>query len=234
MYQNRRTVRSSSTLLQNLPATPSSKMKMQRGMRVRCSSIDQAKASVLRATSGTARGRLTTASERAAILVEIYKLEEMNRAERPAYSPLINGAWALVYQNPLVEEENPETVEGPFLSLFQPLTRGLVSTKSNLQRINVEAGSIENLAEFALLGRITGYLNIHGSAVKISDSRIEVGFIDCELKIGSLRPLTIPLQWVKARGWVETTFIDETLRIGRGDKGSVFVATRIKNKEWPA
>lgn len=169
--------------------------------------------------------------------MEINRLEAMNKTKRPAYSPLINGSWALVYQNPLVEsaeDSKAETVEGPFLSLFQPLTRGLISTKSNLQRIDVEAGRIENLAEFVLLSRFPGYLNINGSAERISDDRIQVGFVDCQLKIGSLQPLRIPLEWVKARGWVDTTFLDETLRVGRGDKGSIFVAARISNKEWPA
>lgn len=30
------------------------------------------------------------------------------------------------------------------------------------------------------------------------------------------------------QGWVETTFLDEDLRIGRGDKGSIFVTARQK------
>ena len=209
---------------------------MQRQVRIYCSSVEQAKSSVLRATSGTARGRATTSSQRQRILVELKQLEDLNQTKRPVYSPLINGSWALVYQNPLEEEPDKEAsaekVEGPFLSFFQPFTRGIVSTKSNLQRIDLESKSIDNLAEFTLLG-VGGYLNIKGSAVQISDDRVEVGFIDCELKLGPLQPLKIPLEWVKARGWVETTYLDETLRIGRGDKGSIFLAARISNKEWP-
>ena len=160
-------------------------------------------------------------------------LEELNTEKKPAFSPLLDGTWALIYQNPLNEAERKETVEGPFLQAFQPLTRNLVSTRSNLQKINLKSQSIENLAEFTLLRKLNGYLNINGSAVQISDKRVQVGFIDCELKIGSLS-FRIPLEWVKAQGWVETTFLDETMRVGRGDKGSIFVATRINSKEWPA
>ena len=29
--------------------------------------------------------------------------------------------------------------------------------------------------------------------------------------------------------WIDTTFLDKDLRIGRGDKGSVFVSVRAKN-----
>jgi hypothetical protein len=35
-------------------------------------------------------------------------------------------------------------------------------------------------------------------------------------------------RWRSARlqGWVDTTYLDEDFRIGRGDKGSVFVTAR--------
>jgi hypothetical protein len=30
--------------------------------------------------------------------------------------------------------------------------------------------------------------------------------------------------------WVDTTFLDQDLRVGRGDKGSIFVSARVKKK----
>lgn len=48
-----------------------------------------------------------------------------------------------------------------------------------------------------------------------------------ERQIGSLG-----LGWVNggkgAQGWVDTTYLDEQLRLGRGDKGSIFVTVRRK------
>ena len=35
-----------------------------------------------------------------------------------------------------------------------------------------------------------------------------------------------------ARGWLETTFLDDTFRISRGDKGSVFCLVRESDKEF--
>lgn len=33
------------------------------------------------------------------------------------------------------------------------------------------------------------------------------------------------------QGWVDTTYVDKDVRIGRGDKGSVFVTIRQKDKQ---
>lgn len=56
------------------------------------------------------------------------------------------------------------TTEGPFLATFQPLTRGIIRTKTNLQLIDLPNKKVENLAEFCVFGKIDGYLNIVGSA----------------------------------------------------------------------
>lgn len=35
---------------------------------------------------------------------------------------------------------------------------------------------------------------------------------------------------VGTQGWVETTYVDDEVRVGRGDKGSVFVTVRQREK----
>lgn len=42
-----------------------------------------------------------------------------------------------------------------------------------------------------------------------------------------------PRLQVKPRGYIITTFLDEDMRVGRGDKGSIFVTTRVKGGRWP-
>ncbi|KAK9811528.1 hypothetical protein WJX72_005364 [[Myrmecia] bisecta] len=49
-------------------------------------------------------------------------------------------------------------------------------------------------------------------------------------QLGLLK-LTIPLGWAKPKGWVETTYLDEQMRVGRGDKGSLFVTVRQRGKQ---
>lgn len=64
------------------------------------------------------------------------------------------------------------TLEGPFLAAFQPLTRDLVRTKANKQLIDLENSRAENLAEFLVAGRWSGYLNIVGSAQAMQQASV--------------------------------------------------------------
>ena len=54
-------------------------------------------AELLRAVSGTSRGKNTTAAQRASILDIIVRLEALNKVKDPALSPLLSGVWALLY-----------------------------------------------------------------------------------------------------------------------------------------
>lgn len=159
----------------------------------------------------------------------------MNPTKDPAASPLLSGVWALQYQVPLKDDvgaKRAATLEGPFLAFFQPLTRNLVRTKANLQVIDLPGQRVENRADFRVLGG-EGTLNIVGT-VRVSDKsaqvkcvdRVDVTFTHFILSLGALK-ITIPLGWVKPQGWVLTTYLDHDLRIGRGDKGSVFVTSRV-------
>ncbi|KXZ48222.1 hypothetical protein GPECTOR_29g127 [Gonium pectorale] len=207
------------------------------GLDVKLKVEEGGRAAVVRAVSGTQRGKAATPEQRAAILPLLEALEARNAVLEPVHSGLVSGVWALLYQAPLDESrakvDRSGTTEGPFLAAFQPLTRDFVRTKANLQLLDLEGGRAENLAEFSIAGRWDGALNIVGSAMPQptpqgtpSTTRVDVTFNRFELRIGSAIKLRVPLDWVRPKGWIETTYIDEELRIGRGDKGSIFVASR--------
>lgn len=59
---------------------------------------ERLKAEVMRAVTGTARGKGATSEQRASILELLTRLEAINPTADPATSPLINGVWALLYQ----------------------------------------------------------------------------------------------------------------------------------------
>ncbi|KAG2495036.1 hypothetical protein HYH03_006968 [Edaphochlamys debaryana] len=210
-------------------------------------STDSLKTAIVRAVSGTQRGKAATPEQRAAILPLLEALEARNTIKEPTNSPLLSGVWALLYQAPLDEKraevDRSGTTEGPFLASLQPVNNaaggGFVRTKANLQLIDLECNKAENLAEFTIAGRWDGALNIIGTAARQptpqgapSTTRVDVVFQRFELRLGSGSVLRVPLDWVKPKGWIETTYLDSDLRIGRGDKGSIFVASRAKDTRW--
>ena len=119
------------------------------------------------------------------------------------------------------------------------------------QVIDRDGGVVENIASFSLLGdALQGELNIAGTCCPAPTDtqavQVDVTFTAFTLRLGAAR-VTFPLEWAspqvvpcccvngvgidnvwETQGWVRTTFLDEELRIGRGDKGSVFVTARQK------
>ncbi len=102
-------------------------------------------------------------------------------------------------------------------------------TQGITQIIDKPNGVVENMAEFQLLGSIPGMLNITGTCAPAAEDagavQVDVVFLACEIKVGGVS-VTLPLEWASPKGWVRTTYLDEEMRIGRGDKGSVFVTAR--------
>lgn len=185
------------------------------------------KRDLLRLVGTTARTARPTRKTKDAILRAIEDLEKDCPTADPARNDLLSGKWSLLYYAAIDERSEAEAgeVEGPFLSFFKPLFGGLFRTRSNSQNIDVQAGRVENIAEFTTLFGIQGELNIQGTIRVVSDVRVDVEFVRFILRVGKLST-AVPLTWVKPTGHVDTTYLDETLRIGRGDKGSIFVNAR--------
>jgi len=189
-----------------------------------------------RAVANTNRGKNTTAQQQSDILQTVEKLEAASPTSDPAVSDLLSGKWSLLYTGPgragdVDWEKRTGGVEGPFLAFFRPLTANAVRSRGITQIIDSERGSVENLAEFRVANAFDGALNVAGTVTPVrppggdaESVRVDVRFTSFSLKLGALPTLTIPLTWPKAPlGFVDTTYLDEDFRVGRGDKGSVFV-----------
>lgn len=185
------------------------------------------KRDLLKLVGTTTRSTRPTREKKDAILRAIEDLEKDCPTMNPARSDLLSGKWSLLYYAAIDERSEAEAgeVEGPFLSFFKPLFGGLFRTRSNSQNIDVRDGRVENIAEFATLFGIQGELNIQGTICVVSDVRADVEFVRFVLRVGKVS-IAVPLTWVKPKGYVDTTYLDETLRIGRGDKGSIFINAR--------
>ncbi|KAK9845028.1 hypothetical protein WJX74_009835 [Apatococcus lobatus] len=198
--------------------------------------LKDVKAEVLRAVANTARGQKATPVQRKDILVLLEALEARNPTKRPAQSQLLSGKWSLLFTGPTEESEfrktRAGTLEGPFLSRLKPLSANAFRTKGVTQVLDPMAGRAENLAEFSIANAINGSLNILGTVsppeeASIQASRVDVEFTAFDLKLGPAN-ITVPLGWIKPKGWIQTTYLDDELRVGRGDKGSIFLAARQK------
>jgi hypothetical protein len=112
----------------------------------------------------------------------------------------------------------------------------------NFQDVSTETGVVENRAALKLFG-VPFEVKIEASCVPViqtdpvtkkakEKTRLAVAFRSVALELGSFPRVTIPLNWSNdgkgPEGWLDTTYLDDTMRLGRGDKGSMFVTIRRK------
>ncbi|CAI7854639.1 unnamed protein product [Closterium sp. NIES-54] len=196
-------------------------------------SVKELKQRLLRAVGGTQRGKAASPQQRDQILQLIEQLEAANPTPSPMLSPLLAGTWALVYIAPTEASTNTldASEEGPFLARLKPAVFGGVRQKASLQIIHPDEGRAENVALFTAWG-VDGKLQIDAECKapeqeSMQGVRSTVRFISFKLSLGPLS-FTLPLSLISPTGWIDVTYIDEEVRVTRGDKGSVFLATRVK------
>ena len=190
------------------------------------------KASLLEAIAGKNRGLLATEQDKQAILIAIANLEDVNPTSSPVEAThLLNGNWRLIYttSKALLNIDNL-----PLYKLGQIY-----------QYIRVETNSIYNIAETYGLPFFEGIVSVAAKFEPVSNRRVNVKFersvIGLQRLIGYTSPeslveqlevgkkltaIDFPLNSDKQLGWLEITYIDDNLRIGRGNEGSVFVLTK--------
>lgn len=118
-------------------------------------------------------------------------------------------------------------------------SKPFAKTTSNMQVIDAYNGLVSNQASLDVFwGLVPLHIAIRGRCQRSEErptTRLDVFFDDVSFSVGPLKEsaaklFTIPLGWANGgrgpEGWVEVTYVDETLRLGRGDKGSVFVTAR--------
>lgn len=190
------------------------------------------KAELLRAIAGKNRGLLTTDAERQAILVAVAQLEDRNPTPRPIEATdLLDGNWRLIY-----------TTSRGILGIDQvPLLRlGPV-----YQCIRVAEAKVYNIAEVVGLPLLEGLVSVAARFKPVSERRVDVTFersviglqrlmnyqspdhLIQQLESGrKLSAIDFSIENRDQRGWLDITYLDADLRIGRGNEGSVFVLTK--------
>lgn len=191
------------------------------------------KAALLEAIAGKNRGLLTTASDRQAILAAIAQLEERNPTPQPLASPeKLEGNWRLLY-----------TTSQDLLRIDQ---LPLFKLGQIYQYIRAEAARIYNIAEIYGLPYLEGLVSVAAKFEPVSQQRVKVSFERSIIGFQRLLDYQSPNYFIEQietgkkfraidfsitnreqKGWLDITYLDDDLRIGRGNEGSVFVLTKV-------
>ena len=194
------------------------------------------KAKLLAAIAGKNRGILATTIEQQAILAAITELELRNPHPRPLTTAvdLLAGNWQLVYTS-------SQSLLG--IDKFPLVDLGTI-----YQCIRPTAGTIYNIAEVtSLIPGLNGLVSIVATFTPVNESRVNVQFnrsiVGLQKLIDYSDPdrlitaiengqkftaIDLPINRREGRepAWLEITYLDENLRIGRGNEGNVFVLTK--------
>lgn len=191
------------------------------------------KAALLEVIAGKNRGLLATERDKQAILMAIARLEDHNPTPRPVEaSDLLDGNWRLLY-----------TTSKSLLNIDQ---LPLLKLGQIYQYIRAETTSIYNIAEVYGLPYLEGLVSVAARFEPVSERRVQVKFersiFGLQRLIGYQSPedfiqqietgkkfaaIDISLDRREQQGWLDITYLDDDLRIGRGNEGSVYVLTKV-------
>ncbi|KAK0589237.1 hypothetical protein LWI29_011360 [Acer saccharum] len=130
------------------------------------------------------------------------KLEQVNPTKEPLKSDLLNGKWELIYTTSQ--------------SILQTQRPKFLRSTTNYQAINVDTLRAQNMESWPFFNQVTADLT------PLNSRKVAVKFD--YFKIAGLVPIKAP---GRARGELEITYLDEELRISRGDKGNLFILKMI-------
>ena len=191
------------------------------------------KTTLLEAVAGKNRGILATAVDKQDILDAIAQLEAQNPTPRPTEAAdMLDGIWRLLYTT------STGLLGFDRLPLFKP---GQI-----YQCIRAKEAILYNIAEVYGLPFLEGLVSVSARFTPVSERRVEVMFersiIGLQRLIGYSSPAGFlskieagekfqPLDWRINRGdqqgWLDITYLDADLRIGRGNEGSLFVLSKV-------
>ncbi|XP_065869680.1 probable plastid-lipid-associated protein 4, chloroplastic [Euphorbia lathyris] len=148
------------------------------------------------------RGAQATPQDQQTVDQIARKLEAVNPTKEPLKSNLINGKWELIYTTSL--------------SILQTNRPKLLRSRTNYQAINVDKLRAQNMESWPFFNQVTADLT------PLNSRKVAVKFDF--FKIAGLIPVKAP---DTAVGELEITYLDDELRISRGDKGNLFILKMI-------
>ena len=193
------------------------------------------KTDLLDAIAPTGRGLTASSEQKADILAKAARLEDRNPTPAPLQSPhLLNGDWQLLY-----------TTSAELLGIDRV---PLIALGDIYQCLRLEQQRVYNFAEISTAGILGALVTVAASFEVVSPKRVNVCFdravfglqgllgyrspeqfirlMAAQEKFNLLQGIDLSLGAQREPGWLEVTYLDSDLRIGRGNQGSLFVLRR--------
>ncbi len=191
------------------------------------------KANLINAIAPVNRGLQMSENQRKAIFSAVAYLEELNPNSSPNNTPeLLDGNWLLLF-----------TTSQELLGIDRfPLYK----LGNIYQCLRVAEGKIFNVAEIKGLPMLGGIVSVCANFTVVDEKRVKVNFerlvagsqsligyqnvdsfIDTLRSPKKLFAIDFQIKREDQKGWLETTYLDQDLRIGRGNEGNLFVLKKI-------
>lgn len=200
------------------------------------------KTELLQSIADKNRGLLATEQDNVNILTTIEKLEDDSPIKKPLeYPQLLNGDWRLLYttSKSLLSIENVPFVElGDIYQCVRteankiyniaeisglPFLDGLISVAAKFEAVSVKRVNVKFNRSIIGLQRLLGYFSPRDLVNKIEKGTY---FPPLDFNFGD-QAMTALVErfWQNNNepGWLEITYLDDNLRIGRGHQGNVFI-----------
>ncbi len=194
------------------------------------------KAELLEAIAGKNRGLLANEMDKVKVLSAIQQLEDHNPTPKPLEAKeLLEGNWRLLYT----------TSKGILgLDRFPLFKLGQI-----YQCVRTAEARIYNIAEVAGIPFLEGIVSVAARFEPVSEKRVNVIFERSIIGLQRFLGYTSPSKFIQEleqgqkflpidfsienreqKGWLDITYLDEDMRVGRGNEGNVFVLAKEKGK----
>ncbi|KAK1263186.1 hypothetical protein QJS04_geneDACA008642 [Acorus gramineus] len=192
-------------------------------------SVGETKEALYEALQGIDRGIFGVPSSKK---LEIEGLVRLLESENPTPEPTedlqkVGGWWKLIYSTiSIMGSKRTKLGLRDFLSLGD-----------FLQAIDVAQGKAFNVIKFSARGlkMLTGQLTIEASFSIASKTRVDIKYDNSTIAPDQLMNIfqknyDVLLAIFNPEGWLEITYVDESIRVGRDDKGNIFILERTQEE----
>ncbi|KAK7247538.1 hypothetical protein RIF29_42422 [Crotalaria pallida] len=162
---------------------------------------------------------------------EIESLVKQLESQNPTPDPTLElervaGCWRLVYSTISILGSK-RTKLG---------LRDFISLDEFFQNIDIAKSKAVNIIKFSARGLnlLSGQLSIEASFKIASTTRVDINFENSTITPDQLmnvfrKNYDLLLGIFNPEGWLEITYVDDSMRIGRDDKGNIFVLERFED-----